>query len=94
MWRELLSLTVGDPNPCERPAYVCIPRFPLHCPALDTSIVLALKFVSHKTLIMARKHCCCDSCRHNTWQITFERLEMLGTLPEARTLGTCLGNSD
>lgn len=41
------------------------------------------------TLIMARKHCCCDSCRHSTWQITFGgRLEMLGILPEARAIGT------
>ena len=74
------------------------PRFPLtvlHWNSKDTSIELAVKFISHRTLIMAHKHCCWDSCRHSIWQITFGgRLEMLGTLPEARAIGTCLGNSD
>lgn len=49
VWRELPSLTVGDPNPCQRPAYVWFPRFPLtvlHWNSKDTSIELAVKFVS------------------------------------------------
>lgn len=64
MWREFRSLTIGDPNPCQRPTSIWLPRHTLHCPALEKwgYTLLTAEFVSCRTLIMAYKHCCSDSC--------------------------------
>lgn len=53
-----------DPNPCQRPEFGSPDIFftVLHWNNKDTNTVLAAKFVSRRTLIMACGHCCCGSC--------------------------------